>query len=87
MPLRTGEARNLSRDGPWAAEAIRLAASRRLNWSVALIKAQLFCRDPRVLTRKPRYAGAGGARSPVISDRMSVNIWRDTATSASWKVT
>jgi hypothetical protein len=34
-----------------------------------------------------RHAGAGGARSPAISDRMSANISRDTAISASWKVT
>ena len=33
-----------------------------------------------------RHAGAGGARSRVISDRMSANICRDTATSAIWKV-
>ena len=33
------------------------------------------------------HAGAGGARKRVISDRMSRNICRDTATSAIWNVT
>ena len=33
------------------------------------------------------HAGAGGARSRAISARMSANICRDTATSASWNVT
>src|SRR4051812_41668453 len=33
------------------------------------------------------HAGAGGVRSRAISDRMSANICRGTATSASWKVT
>lgn len=44
----------------------------------------------RPLPRLPllaSHAGAGGARSREISDRMSANICRDTATSASWKVT
>jgi anaerobic magnesium-protoporphyrin IX monomethyl ester cyclase len=33
------------------------------------------------------HAGAGGARSRAISDRISANICRGTATSAIWKVT
>jgi hypothetical protein len=33
------------------------------------------------------HAGAGGARNRAISDRISPNIWRGTATSAIWKVT
>jgi hypothetical protein len=33
------------------------------------------------------HAGAGGARSRAISDRISANIRRGTATSASWQVT
>ena len=32
------------------------------------------------------HAGAGGARSRAISDRISANICRGTATSASWSV-
>src|SRR6516225_10943575 len=32
------------------------------------------------------HAGVGGARSRAISDRMSANICRDTATSAIWNV-
>src|SRR5215212_8888743 len=35
----------------------------------------------------PPHAGAGSARSRAISDRISANIWRGTATSASWNVT
>jgi hypothetical protein len=34
-----------------------------------------------------RHAGAGGARRPATSDRMSANICRGTATSAIWNVT
>jgi hypothetical protein len=33
------------------------------------------------------HAGAGGDRNWAISDRISANICRDTATSASWKIT
>jgi hypothetical protein len=33
------------------------------------------------------HAGAGGARSRAISDKISANICRDTATSAIWKMT
>jgi hypothetical protein len=38
--------------------------------------------DPRA-----SHAGAGGARNRAISDRISWNICRGTATSAIWKVT
>jgi len=38
-------------------------------------------------TPRAPHAGAGGARRRAISDRISWNIWRDTATSAIWKVT
>ena len=41
----------------------------------------------RILLPPAAHAGAGGARSRAISDRMSANICRDTATSAIWKVT
>ena len=41
----------------------------------------------RILLPPAAHAGAGGARSRAISDRMSAKICRDTATSASWKVT
>src|SRR5713101_9795423 len=39
---------------------------------------------PRLL---PGHAGAGGARSRAISDKISWNICRGTATSAIWKTT
>ena len=35
----------------------------------------------------PRHTAAGGARSRAISDRISANSRRGTATSASWNVT
>jgi hypothetical protein len=38
--------------------------------------------DPRA-----PHAGAGGARNRAISDKISWNICRDTATSANWKLT
>jgi hypothetical protein len=38
-------------------------------------------------TPKARYAEAGGTRNRAISDRVSENICRGTATSAIWKVT
>jgi hypothetical protein len=53
----------------------------------AFIKAHLRCRCLSHVIRSPGHAGAGGARRRAISDRMSWNICRDTATSASWKVT
>jgi hypothetical protein len=54
---------------------------------LAFIKAYLCPRRLSYLTRSPGHAGAGGARSRAISDRMSANICRGTATSASWKLT
>jgi hypothetical protein len=46
------------------------------------VKPRLSCRHGSHLTTP--HAGAGGARSGAISDRMSANICRDTATSAIW---
>ena len=40
-----------------------------------------------ILLPPAAHAGAGGARSRAISDRMSAKICRDTATSATRKVT
>ncbi len=37
--------------------------------------------------RRPGQAGAGGARSRAMSDRICPKICRDTAASAIWKVT
>ena len=53
----------------------------------ARIKAYLSRRRPAASDPARRHAGAGGARSRAISDRISANICRDTATSAIWKVT
>ena len=51
------------------------------------IKAHLRChRLPHLMPLAP-HAGAGGAWSRAISDRMSANICRDTATPAIWNVT
>jgi hypothetical protein len=50
-------------------------------------KAHLTHRSVAVSDLDARYAGAGGARRPATSNRMSANIWRGTATSAIWNVT
>src|SRR5215213_2690060 len=61
----------------------RRAGTHRL----AFIRAHLcLCHLPPFL-RLLLHAGAGGARSRAISDRISANICRGTATSAIWKVT
>jgi hypothetical protein len=57
--------------------------NRKWNRTVfAQIEADLSCgRLPHLLPLSP-HASAGGARNLAISDRMSANICRDTATSA-----
>ena len=52
-----------------------------------LLTRRILHRRPSHLTPGAPHAGAGGARSLAISDRISWNICRDTATSAIWKVT
>ena len=52
----------------------------------ACIKAYLSSHCP-VHSAGAHHAGAGGARRRAISNRMSANICRGTATSAIWKVT
>jgi hypothetical protein len=42
------------------------------------------CHRWPLLVSRATHAGAGGARSRAISDRMSANIYRDTATLISW---
>jgi hypothetical protein len=53
----------------------------------ACVKAHLTYHSVARIYLYARHAGAGGARSRAISARMSANICRDTATSASWNVT
>ena len=53
----------------------------------ARFKAHLCRRRLPNLTRSAPHAGAGGARSRAMSISMSLNICRDTATSAIWNVT
>jgi hypothetical protein len=50
-------------------------------------RAYLFLRRLPHVNPSVHHAGAGGARSRAIIDRMSANICRDTATSAIWNVT
>ena len=50
--------------------------------SFSLIKAHLRRRCLSHLTQSPGHAGAGGDRSRAMSERISANICRDTATSA-----
>jgi hypothetical protein len=52
-----------------------------------MIKAHLYRRRLSHLVASSGHAGAGAARNRAISDRISANICRGTATSASWKVT
>jgi len=74
---------------------VRVADGRTDQWSVTRRENSLICLHQSAplpwfarLIRFPRlHAGAGGARSRAISDRMSANSCRDTATSAMWKVT
>jgi hypothetical protein len=58
----------------------------RIHGAWARFKMHL-CRRLSHLTPGAPHAGAGGARSLAISDRISWNISRDTATSAIWNVT
>ena len=53
----------------------------------AFIKAHHCRRRLSHLTPSAGHAGAGGARSRTINDRISRNICFGTATSAIWKVT
>jgi hypothetical protein len=87
--LRVGRAaRNEIRSQPtlwqpkWQAARPRGAGTR----CFAFVKAHLCRRRVWHLTRSPVHAGAGGARSRAMSIRISLNIWRGTATSAIWKV-
>ncbi len=51
------------------------------------IKAQVSCNFRFDTNRRSGQAGAGGARSRAMRARICLNIRRDTATSAIWKVT
>jgi hypothetical protein len=68
-------------------QIVGLAAAKGRNASLGLHQGTPRPSFPATFAPVNPHAGAGGARSPVISDRMSANICRDTATSASWKVT
>jgi hypothetical protein len=62
-------------------------AQRARTHRLAFIRAHLDPHPlPHLLPLIP-HAGAGGARRRMISDRISANICRGTATSAIWKVT
>ena len=62
------------------------AAPPKARW-FACARAHLDHRFVAASDRSACHAGVGGARSWAISDRMSANICRGTATSASWNVT
>jgi hypothetical protein len=63
-------------------QIVRFLPRRAETRGLAFIKAHLCRRRLSYLTRSPGHAGAGGARSRAISDRISWNICRGTATSA-----
>src|SRR4051812_3057672 len=54
---------------------------------ICLQEGVLLPRFPDATDPGTRHAGAGGARSRAISDRISANICLGTPTSASWNVT
>jgi len=72
---------------PWRAKAEDCRPRGAGIRSFALIKAYLCRGFLSHLTLSAPHAGAGGVRSRAISDKISWNICRDTATSAIWKVT
>jgi hypothetical protein len=76
-----------SQPAPLAIKSSGCPPRRAETRCVAFIKAHLCCRRLSHLTRSPGHAGAGGGRSRAISDRISWNICRGTATSAIWNVT
>jgi hypothetical protein len=70
----------------WQAEVEDCRAGGAETLLFALIKTYLCCSS---LSSDPSasHAGAGAARSQAISDRISANICRNTATAAIWTVT
>ena len=70
-------------------QIVGLAAAK--GWNAQVVRLQGTLRlSSRLLSRLlplVSHAGAGGARSRAISDRIAANICRGTATSASWNVT
>ena len=64
----------------------RLTAPKRRHAPLCLHQGVPLC--SLLAARRPStpYAGAGGARNRAITDSISANICRDTATSAIWKV-
>src|SRR3954470_1519216 len=68
-------------------QTVGLAASKRWNASLGLHQDTFPPSSSAPLLVLTPHAGAGGARSRAISDRISANRRRGTATSASWNVT
>src|SRR5262249_21784409 len=71
---------------PWAVKATVTLPCGAETWSFAFIKTHLSHRGPHLSTPKFLHAGAVGARNRAMSIRISLNICRDTASSAIWNV-
>jgi hypothetical protein len=89
MIVRFGETRgnNLIVADPRTAKMVRRSAQHRRNSLLCLHQGAPLPSPPVASDSIPGHAGAGGARSRAISERISANICRDTATSAIWNVT
>jgi hypothetical protein len=85
--FRSLEQRQIACRAPGRRQSHVLAVPLRQNAAFCLRRAHLTHGSVAASDLSAAHAGAGGARSRAISDRMSANICRDTATSASWKVT
>jgi hypothetical protein len=84
LPFGRKRRANLAVDRTEAVKSADLAAFADL---AALRQACLYRHCLSHVCPSAPHAGAGGARSRTISDRISANICRGTATAASWKVT
>jgi len=84
-------------EGPWQWQIVPGAGKRRSKWAVDRTATRTHAPLPGLSHASPlslaafdrtaARAGAGGARSRAINDRMSANICRGTATSAIWNQT
>ena len=84
---RLGQRQTAVAAGEKAARSRRSRATNAELGRFAPSYAHLPCRLLTAQHPCDAHAGAGGARSWAINDRMSANICLDTATSAIWKVT
>jgi len=90
LPSHSNSALEVDRSRPFAVIRTGMSRNRMGFWLVSdrfLLPIEHSRLARRTSLASARHAGAGGARSRAINERMSANICRDTATSAIWKVT